>query len=304
MELYHLRSFATVAEEAHLTRAAERLYTSQPAVSAQIKALEDELGVSLFERTPRGMLLTEAGRMLLEPAQAALAAAHDLKARARALQGQVVGRVRIGLNSDAAFLKIVELQAVLRREHPHLAVEFVGGNTGTNLPDLRSARLDAAFISGDCPDPALAAPALREEALVVAVPAALSARAECDVAGLAALPWIHTAPDCAYYVAMRALFQAHGCEPREVVMTGHEDAVEAMLRAGVGLAIMRREKAEAVQAEGLARILPLALPGVPLRFAYQARRAAEPVLKAVLAAMAEVWEQGEDALQDVLRLSV
>ncbi|MCP5237554.1 MAG: LysR family transcriptional regulator [Zoogloeaceae bacterium] len=53
MELYHLRTFVTVAEEGHLTRASERLFTSQPAVSAHIKALEEELGVTLFERTPR-----------------------------------------------------------------------------------------------------------------------------------------------------------------------------------------------------------------------------------------------------------
>ena len=61
MELYHLRTFVTVAEEGHLTRASERLFTSQPAVSAHIKALEEELGVTLFDRTPRGMQLTPAG---------------------------------------------------------------------------------------------------------------------------------------------------------------------------------------------------------------------------------------------------
>jgi DNA-binding transcriptional LysR family regulator len=65
MELYQLRSFAAVAELGHLTRASERLHISQPAVSAQIKALEDELGVALFERVSSGMVLTSAGRKLL-----------------------------------------------------------------------------------------------------------------------------------------------------------------------------------------------------------------------------------------------
>ena len=64
MELYQLRGFAAVAESGHLTRAAERLHLSQPALSAQIKALEDELGVHLFERGPSGMALTAAGKRL------------------------------------------------------------------------------------------------------------------------------------------------------------------------------------------------------------------------------------------------
>ena len=78
MELYQLRSFAVVAELGHLTRASERLHLSQPALSAQIKALEDELGVTLFERTPSGMVLTSAGRALLPEAEKVLAAAQAL----------------------------------------------------------------------------------------------------------------------------------------------------------------------------------------------------------------------------------
>ena len=61
MELYQLRTFLAIADEANLTRAAERVHTSAPAVSAQLKALEEELGVRLFERTPKGMVLTPAG---------------------------------------------------------------------------------------------------------------------------------------------------------------------------------------------------------------------------------------------------
>src|SRR5439155_24661686 len=95
MELYQLRGFAAVAECGHLTRAAERLHLSQPALSAQIKALEDELGVHLFERGPSGMALTAAGKRLLPEATKVLADAASLHGKARPMEGEVAWRVRV-----------------------------------------------------------------------------------------------------------------------------------------------------------------------------------------------------------------
>jgi DNA-binding transcriptional LysR family regulator len=75
VEIYQLKTFVAVAAEGNLTRAAERVFTSPPVVSAQLKALEDELGVRLFDRTPRGMVLTTAGQRLLAEAHRTIAAA-------------------------------------------------------------------------------------------------------------------------------------------------------------------------------------------------------------------------------------
>src|SRR5512143_2849241 len=102
MELYQLRGFVAVAELGHLTRAAERLHLSQPALSAQIKALEDELGLQLFERNPAGMALTAAGKRLLPEATKILDDAAALHGKARAIQGEVAGHVREGA-LDASF---------------------------------------------------------------------------------------------------------------------------------------------------------------------------------------------------------
>ena len=111
MELYQLRSFAAVAESGHLTRAADRLHISQPALSAQIKALEDELGVALFERVSSGMVLTSAGRSLLPEAQKVVSAAQSLRSHARAIKGEVVGRARVGTVSDPEFVRVGEFLA-------------------------------------------------------------------------------------------------------------------------------------------------------------------------------------------------
>src|SRR5687768_6022630 len=99
MELYQLRTFLTVAEEGNLTRAAEKLFTSQPAVSAQVKALEDELGMRLFERKSKGMQLTQAGKALCEQARRVVNAARDFKHSADGLRGAVSGELVVGLNN-------------------------------------------------------------------------------------------------------------------------------------------------------------------------------------------------------------
>src|SRR5205085_8990512 len=95
MELYQLRSFAAIAETGQLTRAAEKLHVSQPALSAQLKALEEELEFSLFERTPNGMVLTAAGKRLLAGAEHVLAAAQTLHNDARAMRGEIAGKASI-----------------------------------------------------------------------------------------------------------------------------------------------------------------------------------------------------------------
>lgn len=83
MELYQLKAFLTVAKEGNLSRAADRLCLSSPAVSAQVKALEEELGVLLFHRTPKGMTVTDVGKRLLLEAEAAVAATQRMARAAR-----------------------------------------------------------------------------------------------------------------------------------------------------------------------------------------------------------------------------
>src|SRR4051794_10662494 len=96
MELYQLRTFVTVADSGHITRAAEKLHLSQPAVSAHVKALEEELGVRLFDRNPGGMLLTRAGGQLRDRAEKVLAEVEHLRQLAASLRGEIVGRLRVG----------------------------------------------------------------------------------------------------------------------------------------------------------------------------------------------------------------
>ena len=125
MELYQLKTFVMVAAEENLTRASERLYTSQPAVSAHIKALEEELGVALFIRSKKGMQLTKEGQLLLPKALEILDSAGDLLNQARRLQGKPIGNTRIAVSSNSPHLGIMDFLGVMmngkRRQNNHLA---------------------------------------------------------------------------------------------------------------------------------------------------------------------------------------
>ena len=176
MELYQLRSFVAVAEAGHLTRAAEKLHVSQPAVSAQIKALEDELDLALFERTSSGMVLTSAGERLLADAEKVLAAAQAMRNEAKALKGEVAGKVRVGTMSDPGFIRVGEFLNATVERHPLLQVELHHEVTGAAFAKVRDGELDASFYYGDLEHPGVGGLRLRESTYRVAAPAAWKSR--------------------------------------------------------------------------------------------------------------------------------
>jgi len=149
MELYQLRTFVTVAETGNLTQASERLFTSQPAVSAHIKALEEELDIQLFKRTSKGMCLTTDGDALRDKAQLVLNASNDLKLKARTLQGVLTGQAKLGLNADAEYLRLAKWHNSLMAQYPQLRTQLTQGSSVELLQKVVKGRLDITFFSGD-----------------------------------------------------------------------------------------------------------------------------------------------------------
>src|SRR5215831_1779085 len=109
MELRHLRYFVAIAEERSFTRAAERLWIAQPGLSTQMRRLEAELGVRLFERHTRGVDVTQAGELFLERARVAIAAAETAAATGRDLDAGVIGSVRLAVAGGARWRLVPEL---------------------------------------------------------------------------------------------------------------------------------------------------------------------------------------------------
>src|SRR6056297_760067 len=130
MDTALLRVLVTVAREGSLTRAAERLHLTQPALSLRLKRLHACVGVELLQRTPRGMRLTEAGRRLLPAAQRAVAAGEEFRTAASGLQGLVGGRLRIGTVVDPEFLRLGQFLRRLAERNPGLSLELAHGMSG------------------------------------------------------------------------------------------------------------------------------------------------------------------------------
>jgi len=143
MELRHLRYFVAIAEERSFTRAAERLWVAQPGLSTQMRRLEAELGVKLFERHTRGVDLTRAGELLLERARAALAAADLAGATGRDLEAGLTGSLRLGIAREARWSPASEVIGRFSRERPGVELTVLEAYGGTLWRDLRDGRLDA-----------------------------------------------------------------------------------------------------------------------------------------------------------------
>ncbi len=172
MDLRRLRYLVTVADEGHITRAAERLGLQQPPLTRQIRSLEDELGVRLFERLPRGMKPTEAGRAVVEEARAILARAERLPDLAhRAARGEQ-GRLAVGVTSSGAFNPFVAQQIrAFRTAAPGVQLELAEDGTPELVKGLEEERLDAAFVrSRGALGADLLVELLLEEPMVAALP--------------------------------------------------------------------------------------------------------------------------------------
>jgi DNA-binding transcriptional LysR family regulator len=171
IELRLLRYFAVVAEELHVGNAAARLYISQPALSQQIRALEEQVGLPLFVRHPRGMELTEAGEVLLQEARTLLGESERLEATVEELRrGRATG-LRIGLPPGLAPTLLPELLAPLREREPDARIEVRELTTPEQVAALHDGSLDLGLVREPVEDTRLSRRTLLVETLGVGLPA-------------------------------------------------------------------------------------------------------------------------------------
>jgi len=292
MELYQLRSFAAVADVGHLTRAAEQLHVSQPAVSAQIKALEDELGVALFDRVSSGMVLTPAGRRLLPEARKVMSAAQTLRSRARGLANAVVGRVRVGAVSDPEFTRVGDLLSHALDAHPLLEIEVHHEVSGAAFAKVRDGTLDASFYYGSLADTDVNAMPLADFAYRIVAPAAWrDAIAVAEWNAIVAMPWIMTPPISTLSTLANDLFATRGSSPVRRVEADNEAIIRSLVTAGLGVALMREDLALDAAALGDVALWEGVRLPTTLQFIHRADRAHDPEIRALRDVLARVFGQ-------------
>jgi DNA-binding transcriptional LysR family regulator len=296
VELYQLRTFAAVAQAGHLTRAAEKLFISQPAVSAHVKALEEELGVVLFTRSARGMQLTREGLALLAHAEAVLAQAGELERAAQALRQELSGELKIALNTDADFLRVRQLLAALRTEHPALGVHLPQNMSHFIADEVRAGTLDGGFAYGECPPQGLEGMLLCSFRLVVVGPVAWRERlAQATWSDLAQEPWVWYSDALPCHASVKRWIAPHVGTLAKVAVTDYEGTIKALVQSGAGIGIMREDEGARCEESGEAFVWTGDSLPMNAYFLYRRDRDADPAIRAVLSALRAVWGLGDGA---------
>ncbi|HUB68508.1 MAG TPA: LysR substrate-binding domain-containing protein [Candidatus Methylacidiphilales bacterium] len=170
MELRHLRYFVAVAEELNFRRAAMRLHISQPPLSTQIRDLEDEIGVHLFDRSRRAIALTAAGERFLIDARRILAEAHHAETTAKKVAAGIVGQLRLGFMLSTAHKLLGDAVQKFKQRYPAVEISLLDLTNSEQIQALNEDRLDIAFTRSRIIKPNLETEILVEEPMVIMVP--------------------------------------------------------------------------------------------------------------------------------------
>jgi DNA-binding transcriptional LysR family regulator len=285
LELRQLGYFVAVAEERNFTRAAERLLVAQPAVSRQVRLLERELGAQLFERTPRDVILTDAGSALLPRARDALAAVDSGRAEVAAAAGVLRGALTIGCLFGAPRLEVPGLLSSFHRRYPTIEVAVRQDLSERLLESVRSGECDAAFVSlvpGPVP-PGLAGETVDRERAFLIVPTdhELADRDAVTMGELRGEPFIALAPGTGQRTMIEEACRAAGFTP-DIVLSVQNIATLADL-AAEGLGITFVPETLLPSADGV-HAIPVADPGLErrVRMVWRAEDRPAPSVEAFL----------------------
>jgi DNA-binding transcriptional LysR family regulator len=252
MDLRHLRYFICVAQEMHFGRAAARLGISQPPLSQQIRALEAELGVRLFDRTSRRVRLTQAGILFLPEAQETLDQADRAMQIARRAQRGEIGRLGLGFTTSAPFvLQIARALYAFRQDQPDVELTLVELPRDAQIAKVEQGQLDLGIVRGfEAPvlPPSLASICLLEEDLILAMRSdhPLAARAgEIGIADLAEtrLVLYDSTNGAGFNEHLIALCHAAGFSPRVAQEAGGLATLLGLVAAGFGVTVLARSLA-------------------------------------------------------------
>ena len=259
MNLNHLALFHAVAEEGSMSRGAERLFISQPAVSKQVKELEAALGAPLFDRLPRGLKLTAAGEVLASYARRLFAVEAEAEQALKEMRGLTRGRLTLGASLTIGDYLLPPVLGVFHRRCPDIEIQLEIANTHVIRQKVSENLLDIGLTEGFVEEPQLSAEVFGSDEIIAVVPPG------------------HVLLDCgpvtsARFCAEPLLLREPGSGTREVVeralarlglfvtptlTLGSTEAIKRSVAAGLGVALVSRLAVAAEIESGLLHSLPL-----------------------------------------------
>lgn len=273
MELRHLKYFVAVAEELNFRRAAEVVHVAQPALSQQIKHLEDELGVALFVRSRHKVALTAAGKTFYASAQMILQEARQAVADARAVEQGEAGRITLGFVSSAAISALPSLLAFIRSQLPRAEVELKELAAGEQIDALYHDKLDLGLFHAQLEDTAFETAVVSRERLIVALPSVnrFARSKQIDLREVASetviIPARHAT--LGYFECARSAFQVAGVLPERFYHTSLLQTSLLLVGAGLGISLVP-ESFQRIKVQGVVyRPLATASPAIDLLAAWR-----------------------------------
>lgn len=262
MDLADLRVLEAVSRHGSMNRAAQALHTVQSNITLRIRALEEELGLKLFQRHARGVTPTPAGLRLLPYAARLSKLLADAQAAARD-EGEPAGPLTLGSLETTTALRLSPLLGDFAKAHPRVRLIVGTGTTRHLIDQVLACRLDGAFVAGPVDHPDLHQEAVFEEELVLA-----SAPSLASLEALARVPELKTIVfqiGCSYRQILEAVLAERGIVTASPLEFGSLDAIVSCVAAGVGVTLLPR--AVLAQAAGEGRVALHSLPAARARVA-------------------------------------
>lgn len=246
MNFNRLKVFYTVAQQASFSRAAEKLYTSQPNVSKQVRQLEVELGTPLFHRLGSGIELTEAGRVMYRYAQQVLDLTAEMQRTLAELTGLERGHLRLGASSTPGLYLLPEMVAAFGRRYPGLEVSFFVNNSKQVVNEVLAGKVDLGFVGGYVGAAGLQVqPFVLDQVVLIASPEhRLALLTDVTAVELSEETFVVREPGSGTCQAMDAALKTLGIKPQRTLEMYSCEAIKRAVAAGLGLSFVSRHAIE------------------------------------------------------------
>ena len=303
MNISQLRTFLAIAREQNLTRAAASLNLSQSAISSQLKGLEEGLGLRLFERNTRGMILSREGEFLLPHAEDVLAACSSLQRCAESLGRGITASITIGLNTDPVYLRVSAINQRLALLHPDLNVIFHASETISTAQRLKNGSIDLGFYYGTLADGEIAERFIANVTVCVVIPGNLAINNKpLAWNDLIDLPWVWVDDKFPFYQALSKKLGSITKSPQTRVTAANEQIVHELVVAGQGVALMREDEARPLVAAGKVTLWEKGWCDIPLNLGWLREKGSLRHIQKAGDSITHVWSPerapNDDSLAD------